>query len=66
MNSSVIYVVFLLAYPRAPRACRNLSWFYEAGDLVDYARLKWVPAWLERCLARPAVVLSLTIPSWPI
>ena len=39
--------------------------FYEAGELVDYAGLKAVPAWLERCLARPAVQRGLTIPARP-
>jgi len=37
--------------------------FYEAGDLVDYASLKNVPAWLERALARPAVQRGLDIPA---
>jgi GST-like protein len=41
---------------------RNLIGFYEAGELVDYASLKTVPAWLERGLARPAVQRGLTIP----
>ena len=44
---------------------RNLVGFYEAGDLVDYARLKHVPAWLERGLARPAVQRGLEIPARP-
>jgi len=39
--------------------------FYEAGELVDYAALKAVPAWLERCLARPAVQRGLNIPARP-
>jgi len=42
---------------------RNLVGFYEAGELVDYASLKAVPAWLERCLARPAVQRGLEIPA---
>ena len=42
---------------------RNLIGFYEAADLVDYARLKAVPAWLDRGLARPAVQRGLRIPS---
>jgi GST-like protein len=42
---------------------RNLIGFYDAGELVDYASLKTVPAWLERGLARPAVQRGLTIPS---
>ena len=41
---------------------RNLIGFYGAADLVDYAALKHVPAWLERCLARPAVERGLAIP----
>lgn len=41
---------------------RNLIGFYEAGELVDYASLKHVPAWLERGLARPAVQRGLEIP----
>ena len=42
---------------------RNLVTFYEAGDLVDYAALKSVPAWVERCLGRPAVERGLNIPA---
>lgn len=42
---------------------RNLVGFYGAGELVDYGSLKAVPAWLDRCLARPAVQRGLTIPS---
>jgi GST-like protein len=44
---------------------RNLVGFYGAGDLVDYASLKHVPAWLERGLARPAVQRGLEIPARP-
>jgi GST-like protein len=44
---------------------RNLVGFYGAGDLVDYASLKNVPAWLERGLARPAVQRGLEIPARP-
>ncbi len=44
---------------------RNLVGFYGAGDLVDYASLKRVPAWLERGLARPAVQRGLEIPKRP-
>lgn len=44
---------------------RNINGFYEAGELVDYASLKHVPAWLERCLARPAVQRGLEIPARP-
>jgi GST-like protein len=42
---------------------RNLIGFYGAGELVDYASLKHVPAWLERALARPAVQRGLNIPN---
>jgi GST-like protein len=42
---------------------RNLVGFYDAGALVDYAALKKVPAWVERCVARPAVARGLAIPS---
>ncbi|WP_380874686.1 glutathione S-transferase [Sphingomonas sp. DBB INV C78] len=42
---------------------RNLVGFYEAAELVDFASLKNVPAWLERGLARPAVQRGITIPS---
>jgi GST-like protein len=41
---------------------RNLVGFYGAGELVEYDRLKQVPAWLERALARPAVQRGLEIP----
>ncbi len=44
---------------------RNLVGFYGAGELVDYASLRHVPAWLDRCLARPAVQRGLTIPKKP-
>jgi GST-like protein len=44
---------------------RNLIGFYEAAELVDYASLKAVPAWLERGLARPAVQRGLEIPKRP-
>lgn len=42
---------------------RNLIGFYGARDLVDFDRLKNVPAWLERGLARPAVQRGLEIPA---
>ena len=42
---------------------RNLIGFYDAGEIVDYASLKNVPAWLERILARPAVERGLNIPA---
>ncbi len=41
----------------------NLVTFYEAGELVDYASLTAVPAWVERCLARPGVARGLKIPA---
>jgi GST-like protein len=41
---------------------RNLVGFYGAGELVEFDRLQQVPAWLERCLARPAVQRGLEIP----
>ncbi|QRG08377.1 glutathione S-transferase N-terminal domain-containing protein [Xanthobacter dioxanivorans] len=44
---------------------RNLIGFYGAGELVDYASLTHVPAWLERGLARPAVQRGLEIPARP-
>ncbi|MBX3561484.1 MAG: glutathione S-transferase N-terminal domain-containing protein [Sphingomonas sp.] len=44
---------------------RNLIGFYEAGELIDYASLRHVPAWLERGLARPAVQRGLEIPKKP-
>jgi len=42
---------------------RNLVGFYGAAELVDYASLKNVPAWLERGLARAAVQRGLEIPA---
>ncbi|CAL1690399.1 Disulfide-bond oxidoreductase YghU [Brevundimonas subvibrioides] len=42
---------------------RNLVTFYEAGELVEYGSLTALPAWVERCLARPAVARGLTIPA---
>ena len=42
---------------------RNLIGFYEARDLVEFDRLRSVPAWLERGLARPAVQRGLDSPS---
>nr|CAD6409762.1 glutathione S-transferase [Rhizobium sp. Q54] len=44
---------------------RNLTGFYGAGELVNYAELQNVPAWLERGLARPAVDRGLNIPARP-
>jgi GST-like protein len=42
---------------------RNLITFYDAAELVDYASMKNVQAWLERGLDRPAVQRGLKIPS---
>lgn len=44
---------------------RNLIGFYGARELVDFESLVNVPAWLERCLARPAVERGLNIPARP-
>jgi GST-like protein len=41
---------------------RNLVGFYGARDLVAFDTLERVPAWLDRCLARPAVQRGLEIP----
>jgi GST-like protein len=41
---------------------RNLIGFYNARDLVQFDTLKYVPAWLERGLARPAVQCGLDVP----
>jgi GST-like protein len=41
---------------------RNLIGFYGARELVDFDKLKHVPAWLERGLARPAVQRGLDSP----
>ncbi|MEO6926796.1 MAG: glutathione S-transferase N-terminal domain-containing protein [Rhodanobacter sp.] len=41
----------------------NLITFYAARELVHYDDLAHVPAWLDRALARPAVVRGLQIPS---
>ena len=42
---------------------RNLIGFYEAREITDYDALTHVPAWLDRCLARPAVQRGVTIPA---
>jgi GST-like protein len=44
---------------------RTLTGFYGAGDLVEYGKLKHVPAWFERGMARPAVQRGLEIPKRP-
>jgi len=41
---------------------RNLIGFYGARELVGFDALSRLPAWLERCLARPAVQRGLEIP----
>lgn len=41
---------------------RTLVGFYEAQSLIGWDRLKNVPAWLDRFLARPAVQRGLTVP----
>jgi GST-like protein len=42
---------------------RNLIGFYEAAHLVEYDAFTNVHAWLNRCLARPAVQRGLKIPA---
>jgi GST-like protein len=42
---------------------RNLIGFYEAREITDYDTLTHVPAWLDRCLERPAVQRGVTIPA---
>jgi GST-like protein len=44
---------------------RNLIGFYEAREITDYDSLKHVPAWLDRCLERPAVQRGVNIPARP-
>jgi GST-like protein len=44
---------------------RNLVGFYGAREIVEFDKLKRVPAWLERGLARPAVKRGLEIPKRP-
>jgi GST-like protein len=44
---------------------RALRDFYKAGEIVDWAALKNVPAYLERFLARPAVQRGLVQPPRP-
>src|SRR5882724_5979026 len=44
---------------------RNLIGFYGARELVAFDSLKYVPVWLERGLARPAVERGLNIPKRP-
>jgi GST-like protein len=44
---------------------RILNGFYGAAELVELDNFKAVAAWVERCLARPAVVRGLDIPKRP-
>jgi GST-like protein len=44
---------------------RNLVGFYGARDLVSFDSLAHVPAWLDRCLARPAVQRGLAVTAPP-
>jgi GST-like protein len=44
---------------------RNINGLYQAGELLEYDKLKNVPAWLERGLARPAVQRGVEIPARP-
>lgn len=44
---------------------RNLVGFYGAGELVQFDSYARVGAWLQRCLARPAVQRGLEIPRRP-
>lgn len=44
---------------------RNLIGFYGARELVEYDTLHFVPAWLGRGLARPAVTRGLDSPKRP-
>jgi GSH-dependent disulfide-bond oxidoreductase len=41
---------------------RVLNGFYGAAELVELDNFKAVAAWVERCMARPAVVRGLEIP----
>jgi GST-like protein len=41
---------------------RNLVGFYGAREIVEFDKLKNVPAWLERGLARPAVQRGVELP----
>ena len=41
---------------------RGLVGFYGAREIVAFDTLERVPAWLDRCLARPAVQRGLEIP----
>lgn len=41
----------------------TLTGFYKAGDIVGWDKLKNVPAYLDRLLARPAMQRAVNIPS---
>jgi GST-like protein len=41
---------------------RVLNGFYGAAELVELDQFKAVAAWVERCMARPALVRGLEIP----
>ena len=42
---------------------RTLRDYYQAAEIVGWAELTSVPAYLDRFLARPAVQRGLTIPA---
>ena len=44
---------------------RAINAVYAAGELVGWSELSRVQAWLDRCLARPAVERGLAIPARP-
>ena len=44
---------------------RGINAAYAAGELVGWSELSRVQAWLDRCLARPAVERGLVIPARP-
>ncbi len=44
---------------------RALTGFYEAGELVGIDSFPAVKAWMERGLARPAMVKAFNIPARP-
>ena len=44
---------------------RNIPGNYQAAEIVEFDKLKNVPRWLERALARPAVQRGVDIPKRP-
>jgi GSH-dependent disulfide-bond oxidoreductase len=44
---------------------RGLIGFYGARDVMDYDTLTHVPAWFDRCMARPAVQRGVEVPTRP-